>query len=239
MIVLGANSDISKKFTELVLQKEDIRKVYLLSSKPDKTINFGSHLKVKYNVDVEIIKLDLLDTPKIDFSAMDYSLVFCASGYMGAQQEADISNNDDNARITAINYSNLILVLNEIAQDMERKGKGTIIGVSSVAGERGRKSNFIYGSAKAGFTAYLSGLRNYFNKKGIHVLTVKPGFMYTKMTEDLELPKALTITPEKAAKLIYRGYIKKRNVIYIAWMWKWIMLIIKSIPEFIFKRLSL
>ena len=168
-----------------------------------------------------------------------YSLVFCASGYMGVQQEADISNHTDNSKITAINYSSLINTINAIALDLEQKGGGTIIGVSSVAGERGRKNNFIYGSAKAGFTAYLSGLRNYLYKKGVHVLTVKPGFMYTKMTEDLELPKLLTITPEKAARLIYSGYRKKRNVIYIAWMWKWIMLIIKSIPEFIFKRMSI
>ena len=190
MIVLGANSDISRKFTELVIQKEKVSKVYLFSSNPDRTRNFQSHLKVKYDTIAEIIPLDLMDYKQIDFSVLDYSLVFCASGYMGVQQEADISNTEDNARIAAINYSNLILTLNQIALDLENKGGGTIIGLSSVAGERGRKSNFIYGSAKAGFTAYLSGLRNYYCKKGIHVLTVKPGFMYTKMTEDLDLPKA-------------------------------------------------
>jgi len=239
MIIIGANSDVSRSFIELVLSKEKFTNIYLVSSNPDRLGNYKKHLKVKYEVNVELIELDLTNPKPIDYSKLDYELVFCASGYMGETEDATIENNADNSRILNINYSNLVLTLNYIAMDLIVKGKGTIIGMSSVAGERGRKKNFIYGSAKAGFTAYLSGLRNYLYKQNIHVMTVKPGFMYTQMTENLDLPKPLTITSQKAAKLIYRGYRKRRNVIYIGWIWRWIMLVIKLIPESIFKKLSI
>src|SRR5690606_12784913 len=116
---------------------------------------------------------------------------------------------------------------------------GTIVGISSVAGERGRQSNYLYGSAKAGFTAYLSGLRNALFSDNVHVVTVLPGFVYTKMTENLNLPKLLTAQPSEVADAIYAAVQKKKNTIYVRWFWKWIMLIIKCIPEFIFKKLKL
>jgi len=122
---------------------------------------------------------------------------------------------------------------------MERQRAGTMIVLSSVAGDRGRQSNFIYGSAKAGLTAYLSGLRNYLYAKKVHVITVKPGFMETKMTEGLPLNPKLTATPKEAANGIYSAYKNGRNVVYILPIWGFIMLIIRNIPEFIFKKLNL
>jgi hypothetical protein len=108
-----------------------------------------------------------------------------------------------------------------------------------VAGERGRQSNYTYGAAKAGLTAYLSGLRNRLQSSGVHVLTLKPGFINTKMTEGLPLPKPLTAQPEQVAAAIEKGLRKRKNIIYSLWMWKYIMLIIKNIPEGIFKKLKL
>lgn len=239
MIVLGANSDISKAFVELILQKEKIPHVYLFSSNTAQTEIFKKHLNVKYDVTIEVLELDLTNRKTIDFSALDYKLVFCASGYLGKDGEDRLEDEADNDRILKINYSELALVLTSIAKDLIKKGSGTIIALSSVAGERGRKSNFMYGSAKAGLTAYLSGLRNYLFSHKIHVMTVKPGFMKTKMTRDLDLPKALTIDPQKAAKLIYKGFRKKKNTIYISPIWRLIMFVIRNIPEFIFKKMSL
>ncbi|MBT8276782.1 MAG: SDR family NAD(P)-dependent oxidoreductase [Bacteroidia bacterium] len=239
MIVLGANSEISREFVELMIQKEGLKKVYLFSSNVDTLESFGQHLKVKYGIDAGIYHYDLLELPDFDFSQLDYNLVFCASGYLGSQPDIDLSHKMDNDKILKINYSKLVLALNAISMDLIKKQTGTIIALSSVAGERGRKSNFIYGSAKAGFTVYLSGLRNYLFSHKIHVLTVKPGFMNTKMTAGLDLPKRLTISPEKAAKLIYKGYKRRKNTIYIAAIWRYIMFIIRNIPEFIFKKMSL
>jgi short-subunit dehydrogenase len=129
--------------------------------------------------------------------------------------------------------------MNYFAQKFESRRSGTIIGLSSVAGDRGRQSNFIYGSAKAAFTAYLSGLRNYLFDKKVHVMTVKPGFMATKMTEGLPLNPKLTATPKQAADCIFKAYRKQKNVAYVLPIWGIIMMIIRNIPEFIFKKLKL
>jgi short-subunit dehydrogenase len=108
-----------------------------------------------------------------------------------------------------------------------------------VAGLRGRQSNFIYGSSKAGFSIYLDGLRNYLFHENVHVMTVLPGFMDTKMTAGLPLPKPLTASPQKAANSIYKAYRKKRNKIYVTGIWWFIMTAIKNVPEFIFKKMKM
>jgi len=114
-----------------------------------------------------------------------------------------------------------------------------IVGVSSVAGDRGRQSNYPYGSAKAGFTAYLSGLRQRLHAQGIGVLTVKPGFVRTRMTAHLDLPPLVTGEPEEVARALVRAQEKGRNVIYVRGIWRPIMALIRLIPEVVFKRLGL
>jgi decaprenylphospho-beta-D-erythro-pentofuranosid-2-ulose 2-reductase len=103
----------------------------------------------------------------------------------------------------------------------------------------GRKSNYIYGSAKAALTAYLSGLRNRLHDLHVNVLTVKPGFVATKMTQGMDLPEKLTTQPEEVAKDIYHAQEKGKNVLYTKWIWRWIMLIIKIILEWKFKGMSI
>jgi short-subunit dehydrogenase len=137
------------------------------------------------------------------------------------------------------NYTGAVSILNVVSRYYEQQKEGVIVGISSVAGERGRQSNYIYGSAKAGFTAYLSGLRNRMFREGVHVLSVQPGFVYTRMTENLKLPALLTAKPEDVGAAVYSAVEKKKNIIYVKWFWRWIMLIITSIPEFIFKKLKL
>ena len=122
---------------------------------------------------------------------------------------------------------------------MEQRGSGTIIGVSSVAGERGRASNYIYGSAKAGFTAFLSGLRNRLRKSGVTVITVKPGYVRTRMTEGLNLPAVLTADPDELARAIRNAHRKKRLVVYYRPIWRLIMFVIRCLPESVFTRMRL
>ena len=128
--------------------------------------------------------------------------------------------------------------LQGIAPEMEARGGGCVVGVGSVAGDRGRIGNYVYGAAKAGFTTYLSGLRNRLTRAGGHVVTVKPGFVDTGMTWGIE-GMFLVATPEKVAADILKAVDKKRNVIYTPFFWRYIMLIIRSIPEFIFKKMSI
>jgi short-subunit dehydrogenase len=111
--------------------------------------------------------------------------------------------------------------------------------VSSVAGDRGRASNFIYGSAKAGFTAFLSGLRARLSRKNVHVITVKPGFVDTRMTAGMNLPPLLTAQPDEVAAAVLKAHAKGANVIYVGRIWRFIMLVIRLLPEPIFKRLSI
>lgn len=241
MIVLGSNSDVAQAFVEKTLDSgEKYSTIYLVSSDAKTAEKFAKHLDVKYVQQTKVINLDLLQSSDFSiFDEVESDLVFCAIGYLGLSTAEGLYDERNTKKIIDVNYAKLIPVLNYFAQKMERQRSGTMVVLSSVAGERGRQSNFIYGSAKAGITAYLSGLRNYLNDKKVHILTVKPGFMETKMTEGLPLNPRLTATPKQAAQLIYKALKKKHNTIYVLPIWAIIMLIIRNIPEFIFKKLKL
>jgi len=140
--------------------------------------------------------------------------------------------------IIRINYLSMVSLLTDMANFMEEQKQGTIVAISSVAGDRGRQSNYIYGSAKGALSIFLQGLRNRLNQSGVQVLTVKPGFVDTPMTADVE-KGILFAKPEIIASGIIKAIEKNRNTIYLPWFWWGIMSIIKTIPEEIFKRLKL
>jgi len=142
-------------------------------------------------------------------------------------------------RIVETNFLGAVSILEIVGRDFARRGHGFIIGISSVAGERGRQSNYLYGAAKGALTIYLSGLRNRLHKHGVRVITVLPGFVRTKMTGHLDLPEKLMAEADEVAEDIYAAYKKGKEIVYTKWLWRWIMVIIKSIPEKIFKRLTL
>lgn len=152
-----------------------------------------------------------------------------------------VSVTDDMAAsdVMDANYAGPARYLLAAARVMAATPDACIIGISSVAGDRGRGSNFVYGSAKAGFTAFLSGLRNAHAKGGMHVMTVKPGFVATRMTAGMKLPPPLTAQPGQVAAAIVAAHEKRRDVIYVLGRWRLIMTIIRAVPERIFKRLSL
>ncbi|MDB9313760.1 SDR family oxidoreductase [Spirulina sp. CS-785/01] len=166
------------------------------------------------------------------------TVVVCVFGYLGDQKQAE-GDFAETQRIINSNYTGAVSIINLVAQDLEQRQNGTIIGISSVAGDRGRQSNYIYGSAKAAFSTYLSGLRNRLVKSGVHVITVKPGYVATRMTANMDLPQPITASPQQVATAIYNAYRSKTNILYTLWMWRWILLIIRSIPEGIFKKLNL
>ncbi|MBD3678246.1 MAG: SDR family NAD(P)-dependent oxidoreductase [Rhodobacteraceae bacterium] len=135
-------------------------------------------------------------------------------------------------------FSGPAMFLQTLAPLMEERGGGTVVGVGSVAGDRGRIGNYVYGAAKAGFHTYLSGLRNRLTRSGGHVVTVKPGFVDTAMTWGIE-GMFLVAPPSKVAEDILKAVEKKKNVIYTPFFWRYIMLIIRHIPEPIFKKMSI
>ncbi len=241
LLILGANSDVAwataKVFAQhtgaaLTLASRDME---MLEKKVD-------DLRARFDGSAQAVPFDALDfashedfyanlTPRPDG-------VIVAFGIMQNQQTAQ----DDFGTAQEIidsNFTGAASILEIIASDFQKRRAGFIVGISSVAGERGRQSNYVYGAAKAAFTTYLSGLRNRLSKFNVQVITVLPGFIQTKMTADLNLPGPLTASPKQVAQDIYTAYQKSRDTIYTRWFWRWIMVIIKCIPETVFKRMSL
>jgi len=198
-------------------------------------------LRLRYGGEVRVAEFDVLDAPRhggfLDGLGALPDTVICVIGMLGEQEEAQRSAQSA-ALVMATNYTGCCLILGEIANRMEGRGAGCIIGVSSVAGERGRAKNYIYGSAKAGFTAFLSGLRARLARDGVRVITVQPGFVDTRMTAGMDLPKALTAQPEEVARAIHRAQAKEKHVIYVRPIWRLVMAVIRALPESIFMRMK-
>jgi short-subunit dehydrogenase len=199
-------------------------------------------LVIRYGIEVTLHEFDALD---LDGHAAFVEglpelpeIAVCAVGAMGTQEE-NAADPMAGAMVMRANYEGPASILAHLANAMEARGSGTLVGISSVAGERGRASNYVYGSAKAGFTAFLSGLRNRLAKKGVHVVTVLPGFVATSMTEGMDLPERLTAQPEEVGDAVVRAVNKRRNVIYVRPIWRIVMGVIKAIPEPVFKKTSI
>jgi short-subunit dehydrogenase len=240
VLIIGARSDIAKATArEYAKQGYDL---YLGARNATNLKQFANDIRVRTTQQVETVELDILDySSHQDFyNNLDEKPlgVICAVGYLGDQDKSQ-TNFNEAQQIINTNYTGVVSLLNIIANDFEVRKSGFIVGISSVAGDRGRKSNYTYGSAKAALTAYLSGLRNRLYRSHVHVMTVKPGFVATKMTEDMDLPEKLTAQADEVASAIFKAQQKNKNIIYTKWMWRWIMLIIKSIPEWKFKGMSI
>lgn len=240
ILLLGAYSDIGQALARAYAAEGN--NVWLAGRKQEKLDDLAADLRIRYDQGVETFLFDAADTDSHESFLEGLPVlpdsVVCIFGYLGEQEQAQ-SDWEQAHRILMANYVGAVSILNRVADAFEHRGNGSIVGISSVAGERGRQSNYLYGSAKGGFTLYLQGLRNRLFKKGVHVLTVKPGFVDTRMTEHLQLPGPLTAKPEQVARAVVKAERKKKNTLYVLWMWRWIMLIIKLIPEPVFKRLSL
>ncbi|MHA7058295.1 SDR family oxidoreductase [Aquimarina sp. M1] len=240
ILILGAKSDIARSIAEIYA--ENGYHLILAGRIVSSLMGFKSSLEKKYNVSVQLEEFDVLDYDRHQsfyngLQTKPYGII-CAIGYLGDQSRAE-QNSVEAKCIIDTNYTGCVHILTICTSFLENLEEGFIVGISSVAGDRGRKKNYFYGSSKAGFTAYLSGLRARLSKKGIHVLTVKPGFIYTKMTAHVELPKLLTTTPQKLAFSVFKAQQNKKNVIYVKWIWRYIMWVIRWIPEFIFKKMNL
>ena len=240
VLIIGARSDIAKATArEYAKHGYDL---YLAARNASELEEFANDITVRSQRTVKTVELDILnyDSHLSFYEQLEEKPlgVICAVGYLVGQAKSQTDFNETQLIINT-NYTGVVGLLNIIANDFEKRKSGFIVGISSVAGDRGRKSNYTYGSAKAALTTYLSGLRNRLYDSQVHVMTVKPGFVATKMTEDMDLPEKLTAQPEEVAENIYKAQQKGKNVLYTKWMWRWIMLIIRNIPEWKFKGMSI
>jgi decaprenylphospho-beta-D-erythro-pentofuranosid-2-ulose 2-reductase len=240
VLILGAASDMAVAIARKFASKGNT--IQLAARNSSRLESLRSDITIRYQVNCSLHEFDAVNTAShqafFDGLIPKPDLVICVFGLL---VDNELARKDwaQAERIILTNYTGAVSILNLVSNYFEGIRQGIIVGISSVAGERGRQSNYLYGSAKAGFTAYLSGLRNRMFRENVHVLTVQPGFVYTKMTENLTLPKPLTAHPAEVAEAVYKGVIRKKNVVYTKWFWRWIMAIIRSIPEPIFKKMKL
>jgi decaprenylphospho-beta-D-erythro-pentofuranosid-2-ulose 2-reductase len=237
VLILGARSDIGRAVAHVFAARG--HPVQLAARDIGRLADDQSDIALRYGVPVSLHTFDALalDTHAEFVAGLPAlpDIAICAVGLMGAQ-------GDDPAQdmlILRSNFEGPASILSALAVVFSARGHGTLIGISSVAGLRGRASNYVYGSAKAGFTAFLSGLRNRLARRGVHVVTVLPGFVATGMTDGMALPPSLTAQPDEVASAILRAVTHKKNIIYVRRIWWAIMLVIRLIPEPVFKRLHL
>lgn len=162
-----------------------------------------------------------------------FDIVLVAYGYNGnpAQAQIDLKHCKD---ILDTSFISVALFLAQLANEMEKQADGTLAVIGSVAGDKGRK-NYVYGSAKAGLEIFVQGLRRRLYKKNIHVLLIKPGFVDTPMTKNMK-KSFLFVSASYAGNKIYRAIIKKKDILYVPWFWRFIMLTIRILPEGFYKR---
>jgi short-subunit dehydrogenase len=240
ILVLGGTSTIARAIAgelaargfDLALAGRDLTELHTVAA----------DLRVRHGIATTIHRVDVLDmdhhaatlasclTPELRGAVL-------AFGYLGDQRRAE-TDAAEARRILDTNLTGCVIALNLVAAHLARTGGGFICALSSVAGERGRQSNYVYGAAKAGLTAYLSGLRNRFASAGVQVLTVKAGVVDTRMSAGMQ-GAALAASPAAVARAVVRAIMGGRDVLYVPWFWRWIMLVMRMVPERVFKRLKL
>lgn len=242
VLIIGATSGIAEAVARRYAEQGAL--LFLVGRNNDKLQAVSADLAARGAKDVQIFVMDANDSDLIPqmvdaawkaFGTIDVALV--AHGTLPDQlrTETDIPYAIAEFRTNA---ESVIVCLAGLAARFEPQGKGVIAVIGSVAGDRGRASNYLYGAAKAAIDTYASGLRARLFTSGVHVLTIKPGFVATSMTADLKLPARLTATPESVARDIQRAIFKRNDVLYTPWFWILIMLIIRWIPAVIFKRMK-
>lgn len=242
ILVFGAASAIA--YETLKLFAADGASFFLCDRNENKLKRLSDDLTVRGAKDVDFAMFDALDNASITDAVNKCLLRFpgidCLFIAYGTLPDQELCQRDvkEMEKAFTINFTSTAAILTRMTDHFIKLNSGTIAVISSVAGDRGRESNYIYGSVKSALTAFTSGLRQRLSKSGVHVLTVKPGMVDTPMTMDFK-KGLLFCSPETVGKGIYRSILKKKDIVYLPWFWWWVMLIIRNIPEKIFKKLKL
>jgi decaprenylphospho-beta-D-erythro-pentofuranosid-2-ulose 2-reductase len=243
ILIVGATSAIAQAAARLFAARGD--RLFLAARNPGRLDIVRQDLAARGGASVGVLAIDatdrgrheaLLDAAEQAMDGLDTVLI--AHGVLPDQKAAEQSVERMLADIDT-NALSVLSLLTPVANRFEARRAGTIAVISSVAGDRGRKSNYVYGAAKGMVTIFLQGLRNRLAASGVAVITIKPGFVDTPMTAHLEKGGPLWASPEAVAAGIVAAIDRGRDVVYLPWFWQVIMLIIRHIPERIFKRLSL
>jgi len=240
ILILGATSGIARAVAEqLAIEKNDLILTGRNLEELDKT---AADLHVRYGVKTQVQKFDALDFDGhpaffdacVRAAGGDLHGVVLSHGYLADQAEAQ-RNFAEARRMIDVNYTSAVSLLNLAANYLEERKTGFLCAISSVAGDRGRQSNYLYGSTKAALNIYLEGLYNRLFKAGVAVTTIKPGFVDTRMIRGRP-GLFLVASPTRVGRDICRAIRWRKRVAYTPWFWWYIMAIICQIPSFLFKR---
>lgn len=242
ILIIGATSAIAREVAKIYALQQC--HIFLVGRNEEKLHIIADDLRSRCAQTVNILAVEItnIETHQQIIEQADHSMegidsVLIAYGSLPDQTACEADAGETLVELNT-NFISVVALLTQLANDMEKRGRGTLAVISSVAGDRGRQSNYIYGAAKGGLSIFLQGLRNRLASKGVNVLTIKPGFVDTPMTAEFK-KGLLWVSAETLAQGIVKAIDKKRDVVYLPWFWWGIMLIIKSIPERIFKKLKL
>lgn len=243
VLIIGATSAIATACARLWAQQAS--EFFLVARNGEKLDQTAADLRARGAKIVTVYTMDatdltshsvMLSTCMTALKQLDIALI--AHGTLSDQKACEQDANVAMQEFTN-NGTSVIALLTLMANQFETQRCGTLAVISSVAGDRGRPSNYLYGSAKAAVSTFCEGLRSRLFKVGVHVITIKPGFVDSPMTKGLKLPAALVASPEQVALRIVKGIELKIATLYTPGFWALIMLIIRSIPQPIFKKLNL
>lgn len=239
-LIIGASSGIGREVAhvfsrngwDVICSARDETELHMLSG----------DLKTRYGGNAHVAPVDLTDPVSVSRFVRElyvaHPIIDCVVMTAGTlpRDEEEHDGEEDLIRVTATNYIGVALMLNGISRRMAAKNAGVIICMSSVAGERGRRKNFIYGASKSALTTYLQGLRMKMHGHGVRVVTVVPGYVDTLMAYG-KVRKGFAVSPQYVARKIYKLLGRNKDVAYIPPIWWLIMKTVKLVPESLFKRL--
>ena len=242
VLVLGATSSIAIATVRQLAAPH--RRFMLVARKGDRLTAVAQDLRARGALSVDTWVMDLDDTAGHGemlaaaaqrLGTIDLALI--AHGVLGDQQAAE-ENFEIAAAILHTNFMSTVSLLTELANRFQAQRSGTLAVISSVAGDRGRKSNYVYGASKGALNIFLDGLRNRIDRDGVHVLTIKPGFVATPMTAHVP-QNALFASPEQVGRGILNAVMKRKDVVYEPWFWALIMLLVRAVPGSRFKKMNM
>ena len=240
VLIVGATSALAERLAAEYAAQGD--RLVLAARHQDALEGVAQNLRIRHGGEVATIAFDATDpalvrscAKRVLEEAMPDVVVF-AHGDNGSPRAAYEA--DEIARVGLVNFGSIAAFVSVLLPALEQRRGASVAFIGSVAGDRGRKTNFVYGSAKAALNAYAQGLRGLLHPAGVSVTTVKLGFVDSRMSYGLAPPR-LTASPEYAARAICKAIAMRRDVVYVPGFWRWVMLAIRVIPERIFKRLTL
>jgi decaprenylphospho-beta-D-erythro-pentofuranosid-2-ulose 2-reductase len=242
-VVLGATKGIGRAVSRLLAERGD--QLYLLGRDRDDLERSASDLEQrgggKWRVLSALCDLERPESFELALDSADRSLsgfdtVIVTAALFGTQEQLE-ADGERARKLLTVNFANTIVFCELARKRLLARGGGTLCVVSSVAGERGRKPVVLYGASKAGLSAYLEGLDHKFHTQGLRVVTVKPGFVKTSMTEGLK-PPPFAAEPEQVAQDVLRAIERGTPVVFTPRIWRLVMLVIRWLPRFVMRRIG-